>query len=269
MLSCGEDGGAEIEENAEAVMTEQSDNLTIIMSENGRRSYRFSAPLVEGYMLAKDPFREFRKGINIITYKDDSLTTVNSSLMANYAIYYENRKLWEAKGNVVAKNSEGMTLYTQQLFWNAVTKRIYSNVDVKVVSDKDGMIWRGEGFESDEEMKDWHVRRNRGRITVDGDALQAQQNEARESREERAEPKRADESSVKPAAETHPQTHPRTAPQTRSHTAPRKVESTPRTSAVERVRRRNDSLPAERRSSEEFSLRLNAEAAAAAETKKQ
>ena len=103
----------------EALMTEYSEHLSVIMSENGRRSYFFKAPLLEGYTLVKEPYREFRKGIEITTYQDDSLTTVDAVLTANYAIYYENRKLWEAKGDVVVVKSDGKTLYTQQLFWNA------------------------------------------------------------------------------------------------------------------------------------------------------
>ena len=115
-------------ESLDAIKTEESENLTIVMSENGRKSYLFTTPLLEGYMLGRDPYREFRKGISITTYQDDSLTTVNSVLVANYAIYYENRKLWEAKGDVVVTKHDGTRLYTQQLFWNSITKRIYSNV---------------------------------------------------------------------------------------------------------------------------------------------
>ena len=67
-------------------------------------------------------------------------------LTANYAIYYENRKLWEAKGDVVVVKSDGKTLYTQQLFWNAKTQRIYSNVDTKIVQNEGGNVFQGEGF---------------------------------------------------------------------------------------------------------------------------
>ena len=74
-------------------------------------------------------------------------------LTANYAIYYENRKLWEAKGDVVVVKSDGKTLYTQQLFWNAKTQRIYSNVDTKIVQNEGGNVFQGEGFESDEAFK--------------------------------------------------------------------------------------------------------------------
>lgn len=153
------------EENNEAIMTEQSDNLVMLMTENGVKSYRFKTPLLEGYKLAKDPFMEFRKGIDIETYRDDDTTVVDSRLTADYAIYFEDRKLWETKGNVVARNARGETLYTQQLFWDQRSGRIYSNVDCKV--DTPDGYWYGEGFESDESMDEWHFRRYRGRMWVD------------------------------------------------------------------------------------------------------
>lgn len=156
-------------ESLDAIKTEESENLTIIMSENGRKSYLFKTPLLEGYTLGRDPYREFRKGISITTYQDDSLTTVNAVLVANYAIYYENRKLWEAKGDVVITKHDGTRLYTQQLFWNSITKRIYSNVDTKLVTDTDEVI--GEGFESDEEMLEPRFRRWKGKMQVDTEQL--------------------------------------------------------------------------------------------------
>lgn len=157
------------EESLDAIKTEESENLTIIMSENGRKSYLFKTPLLEGYTLGRDPYREFRKGISITTYQDDSLTSVNAVLVANYAIYYENRKLWEAKGDVVITKHDGTRLYTQQLFWNSITKRIYSNVDTKLVTDTDEVV--GEGFESDEDMNEPRFRRWKGKMEVDTEQL--------------------------------------------------------------------------------------------------
>lgn len=174
LYSCRENETAD-DEPLETIKTEESENLTIVVSENGRKSYRFKTPLLEGYTLGRDPYREFRKGIDIITYQDDSMTTVNATLVANYAIYYENRKLWEAKGNVVVTKADGTKLYTQQLFWNSITKRIYSNVDTKVVTDTDTFI--GEGFESDEDLKDLHFRRFKSKMRVDT----AMQTEGRDS----------------------------------------------------------------------------------------
>ena len=153
------------EEQLDAIMTEKSYNLTIIVSENGRRSYRFTTPLLEGYTLGRDPYREFRKGVKITTYQDDSLTTVSATMESNYAIYYENRKLWEAKGNVRIVKHDGTKVFTQQLFWNSTTKRIYSNVDTKIVTANDTHFT--EGFESDEELVELNFRHWKGKVKMD------------------------------------------------------------------------------------------------------
>ena len=167
LFSCADKDAGRASASEETMMTEYSEDLSVVMSQNGRRSYHFVTPLLEGYSLAREPYREFRKGVKITTYQNDSLTTVDAVLTANYAIYYENRELWEAKGNVVVEKSDGNTLYTQQLFWNARTKKIYSNVDSKIVQNNGRDVFIGEGFESDEEFKDWRFRRMKGRMEVE------------------------------------------------------------------------------------------------------
>ena len=144
----------------ENMMTEYSENLSILMSENGLKSYHFETPLMEAYTMARDPYREFRKGVKITMFEEDSTSSDAATLTANYAIFYENRKLWEAKGDVVVIQTNGRRLYTQQLFWNQVTHRIYSNVDSRIV-DGDEMT-DCEGFESDEEMTQWKYRKLKG-----------------------------------------------------------------------------------------------------------
>lgn len=162
LISCSSEAETE-EQDLETLMTQQSDSLTIISSENGQKDYRFETPLLERYELAKEPYMEFRKGINIVTY--DSLGQVETSLIADYAINFENQKLWEAKGNVVAKNANGQILETQQLFWNQKTKKVYSNVDSKVTQNDDVIV--GVGFESDESMEDFTFRKPKGKLLVD------------------------------------------------------------------------------------------------------
>lgn len=159
----------------ETLLTESSENRTITMMENGRRSYTFVSPLMEGYSMATNPYQEFRRGINMTTYTQDSINLVDANITANYAIYYENQKLWEAKGNVVIiKNNrkDGDTtitsqteIYTQQLFWNATTKKIYSNVDTKILQ-ADGWHF-GVGFDADEDLKNIHFRKYSSEIEFD------------------------------------------------------------------------------------------------------
>ena len=223
LFSCKSETKRE-EELLDAIKTEESENLTIIMSENGRKSYLFKTPLLEGYTLGRDPYREFRKGISITTYQDDSLTTVNAVLVANYAIYYENRKLWEAKGDVVVTKHDGTRLYTQQLFWNSMTKRIYSNVDTKLVTDTDEIV--GEGFESDEEMTQPRFRHWKGRLQVETEQMrngtgdEGAEDEQKETEVSKREADRPSESRVesKPTPKSQP-----SAPQPAMQPAPQLV----------------------------------------------
>lgn len=150
---------------AEKLMTEYSENRTIIATENGKKQYQFFAPLLEGYTAGDEPYREFRRGIRMTTFQKDSTDLVDVTLTANYAIFYEKRKLWEAKGNVVVRKSDGKTLYTEQLFWNDITNKIYSNVDAKIVEN--GGETYVSGFESDEEFRYWSAREMDGRMEVE------------------------------------------------------------------------------------------------------
>lgn len=166
LFSCGKKPKTTIYDH-ETLMTESSENRTITMMENGKRSYIFTTPLIEGYSLATNPYQEFRRGINMTTFSNDSLALINATVQANYAIYYERQRLWEAKGNVVIKKfnrgekdtliTDTTEIYTQQLFWNATTEKIYSNVDTKVLQ-KDGWHF-GVGFDADEELKNIHFRK--------------------------------------------------------------------------------------------------------------
>jgi LPS export ABC transporter protein LptC len=163
LLSCNDNQTGE-HIDPESLVTQQSDTLLMINTENGKKTYRFQTPLLERYELSREPYMEFRRGIDIETY-NDTTGVVESTLVADYAIFWEKQKLWEAKGNVVAVNAQGQILETQQLFWNQRTKKVYSNVDTKIVQQGDVII--GVGFESDEDFNDFTFRRPRGKVTVD------------------------------------------------------------------------------------------------------
>ena len=193
LFSCA-DKTSTLEYDYETLMTERSENRTIMMMENGKRSYSFTAPIIEGYSLAQNPYQEFRKGIKMITYTSDSLSLEDATITANYAIYYDKQKLWEAKGNVVIikKNRKsgdtvvtGLTeVYTQQLFWNATTKKIYSNVDTKILQP-DGWHF-GVGFDADEDLKNIHFRKYSSEIEFDMSQPTPEEIEAQNKKKEEA-----------------------------------------------------------------------------------
>ena len=69
-----------------------------------------------------------------------------------------------ASGNVVASGS-GNTLYTDQLFWDAKTDRVYSNVKVRV-EDANGIHF-GEGIESNKGLESWVFHEYEGTMAID------------------------------------------------------------------------------------------------------
>lgn len=151
------------EVNEETVVTMRSEDLTMTVSRNGLKSYHFTTPLMEQYGLSRDPYTRYPEGVFVETFQD-STEVVESTLRANEAIYYEKRDLWMASGNVVASGS-GNTLYTEQLFWDAKTDRIYSNVSVKVV-DANG-VHHGEGLLSDKNLEQWEFMDYEGTISFE------------------------------------------------------------------------------------------------------
>ena len=184
LFSCGPKKQT-AEANLETMITQQSDTLTMIYTKNGQKDYRFTTPLMERYEFARDPYMEFRYGIEIITF--DSLGNEASQLLADYAIYYEKRELWEARGNVRGRGEDGRRLYTQQIFWDEKTDKVYSNVDTKVVDGDD--VFVGEGFESDSEFKDWVFRESEGRMWVDASQGESTEGTANEKEGKKEAPK--------------------------------------------------------------------------------
>ena len=81
------------------------------------------------------------------------------------ARYYQNRRLWELNDSVRATNLQGDQFATQQLFWSQNEERIYSDSAI-VVTQRDKKIM-GEGFESNQSMTRYTIRKTKGIIPVE------------------------------------------------------------------------------------------------------
>lgn len=169
VFSCGPKEATPTVSDPEKVPTQISHNHKILSSKNGQKSYRFETPLLERYELAKEPFMEFRQGIKIETFAEDSTEEVESNLVANYAHFNEITQIWEASGNVIARNIKGEKwLFTELLFWDQNKKIIYTHEKAKVIDGNS--VHYGKGFEADDSFEEWSFNNTRGQIEVqDGD----------------------------------------------------------------------------------------------------
>lgn len=167
MALVGGCGTAEVEprvKDPETEPTQISINLISQEIKDGIRTYVMTTSRMERYELAEEPYVKFPEGIEVKTF-NDSTKVLESELVANYAHYNETKKLWEATGDVVAKNYTGnRTLYTEQLWWNEITKRIYSDTVSKIVEQASVHI--GLGFEADEKFEEWIFRKPQGQMEM-------------------------------------------------------------------------------------------------------
>ena len=113
---------------------------------------------------AEESIMEFPQGISVVQFsrESDTLTMIS----ANYAINYEDKNIWEARGNVVGRNKkDGETIRTEYLVWNQKDGTIYSDKKVQVTTPDD--IIYGEGFKSDDQFNDWQVKKVTGVISFE------------------------------------------------------------------------------------------------------
>jgi lipopolysaccharide export system protein LptC len=136
--------------------------IEIIYSDSAKTEMRLTADEVKRFSNVERPYMEFPKGI-YVEFFDDSLD-IESLIRADYAIYYTEDKIWEARGNVVANNLANQEkLNTEELFWDENDKSIYSN-SFSRIENPDGIFYGEKGFESNQKFTKWRLKGSRGTV---------------------------------------------------------------------------------------------------------
>ncbi|NVO01381.1 MAG: LPS export ABC transporter periplasmic protein LptC [Bacteroidetes bacterium] len=139
-------------------------DVEMIISDSGNVIAYMTTKQLDRYNFER-PYIEMPKGVKVLFY--DSLKRVNASLSASYAINYENEKVMDVRSNVIVVNVKGQVLNTEHLVWNQKTKRIYSDVFVKVTTQDE--IIKGTGLDADEQFDKWKITHVTGTIMVKND----------------------------------------------------------------------------------------------------
>lgn len=136
--------------------------IKVKQSEAGFITLELTAPKLQSFQ-GKDPYTEFPEGIKIVFF--DSLMRPKSELTARYGISWDNRKVMEAKGDVVVKNFAKMAqLNTEHLTWDENKRKMFSEQVVKITTPE--KIITGKSMESDEVFDNWVIRNVSGTFYV-------------------------------------------------------------------------------------------------------
>jgi len=139
-------------------------NIEIAYTDSGIIQGLIRAPEAIKYSYKEEPFVEFPKGIHVIFFDDSG--SEESYIRSNYAIYYNAKRLWEAREQVVAENPmAGEKLETDQLFWDQQAERIYSEKFCKI-TNSDGVFFGEGGLEARQDMSKWRLKGLSGTVNV-------------------------------------------------------------------------------------------------------
>lgn len=141
---------------------ETGKNIYLTYTDSGYTKAKLFAPLLERY--ANDERQEtvMQKGITAYFYQKNNV--VESFLKAKYAIRYDREKRMIARNDVVLVSRKGDTLNTEELIWDEVKQKIYSEKFVRITT-KDEIIM-GDGFESNTEFTKYKIFSIRGVISL-------------------------------------------------------------------------------------------------------
>lgn len=137
-----------------------------LISDSGVTRYRINTEEWLVFDRKNPSFWAFEKGIFL--EKFDSVFNVDASIKSDTAYYYDKQKLWKLMGNVDIQNMKGERFETELLYWDQNKHKVYSDRFIRI--EQPDRIITGHGFDSNEQMTSYKIRKPEGIFYVDDDA---------------------------------------------------------------------------------------------------
>jgi LPS export ABC transporter protein LptC len=154
----------EIASTEKGEIVEPTTGVDLIMSDSARVQLHLLAPLMLQYQ-TKKPYKLMPKGVKVIFYDKETLKE-SGNIVADTGISHDDQKLIEFHKNVVATNAKGETYKSDELYWDQVTKKVYSHKPVQVTL-VGGNVMNGNSFESDDKFLHPSLKSSTGVFHVD------------------------------------------------------------------------------------------------------
>jgi LPS export ABC transporter protein LptC len=137
------------------------EDVELHYTENDRIKVKMTAALVYEF---ENGDREFPKGIYLEFYNETN--QLESTLRANHAYFFKKENQWRGRGKVEVKNIEkNEQLNTEELFWQPVQEKIFTDKFVTIRQESDVMY--GTGLEAKQDMSDYTIKNLEGEITIE------------------------------------------------------------------------------------------------------
>ena len=144
-------GDAITERDSMAVMDTRG--VTTLVSDSGVTRYRINTEEWLVFDRKNPPYWAFEKGVYLEKFDSNK------------------EELWKLMGNVHIQNLKGEQFDTELLYWDQRTQRIYSDEFIRI--EQPDRIITGHGFESNQQMTVYTIRKPEGIFYVDEEAAAA------------------------------------------------------------------------------------------------
>lgn len=140
--------------------------VTTLISDSGVTRYRIKTEEWQMFDRKVPSYWSFEKGIYLEQF--DSIFSIEASIKADTAYFYDKERLWQLIGNVDIKNRKGERFNTELLYWNQATQKVYTDKFIRI--QQPDRIIQSYGFDSNEQMTAYTFRNMDGIFYVDENA---------------------------------------------------------------------------------------------------
>lgn len=169
LFGCTElETSAYINKKRDSIVTkEYAEKISIDYTDSGKIRARVFSPLLVAVKQIQRPYMEMNKGLKVDFYEADG--DIQSYLTAEYGISYPDEKRIIVRRDVEILNVKGERLNTEELIWDQVRGRIFTDKNVTITT-KDQIIM-GVGLESNQSFSDWEILNVTGTLNVSHDKI--------------------------------------------------------------------------------------------------
>lgn len=130
-----------------------TENAITFISDSGTTRYKLATKVWQVFDKAAEPHWLFPQGIYLERFNPDF--SIEAIVEADTAWNYTSLKVWRLKGNVFVRNMQGDNFKSDELYWDQIEQKVYSE---KYIEIKSGLTeLKGYGFESNQEMTDYKI----------------------------------------------------------------------------------------------------------------
>ena len=144
--------------NRDSVAVMVTRDVSTYISDSGIVRYKIITDKWEVFDKLDPSMWSFEEGIYL--EKFDNELNIEAIIQADTAYYYDKQELWELRGNVHIENEQDEEFDTQLLFWNQQTKRVYSDLYIRIRQQK--RIITGVGFTSNQDFTNYTIKQTQG-----------------------------------------------------------------------------------------------------------